>query len=105
MKFVLIFLLVCILSVILIIFGANNKEEVVFNYLLAQNSYRLSTLLVNIFLTGLFLGWIITGIFYLKARIALMKAKRKIKQLTLNQDQQVKNDANLKIIDDKKRFF
>lgn len=103
MKFVLIFLLVCILSVILIIFGANNKEEVVFNYLLAQNSYRLSTLLVNIFLTGLFLGWIITGIFYLKARIALMKAKRKI--LTLNQDQRVKNDANLKIIDDKKRFF
>ncbi|WP_158379640.1 LapA family protein [Candidatus Williamhamiltonella defendens] len=105
MKFVIIFLLVCILSVILIIFEANNKEEVVFNYLLAQNSYRLSSLIVNFFLTGLFLGWIIMGIFYIKVRIALMKAKRKIKKLTLNQDQRIKNGANLKIIDDKKRFF
>lgn len=105
MKFFLIFLLVFILFIISLIFGANNKEMVVFNYLFAQNSYRLSTLLVIVFLSGLFFGWIINGMFYLKVRIALMRANRKIKQLASNQIQQVTDDPGLPIIDDKKRFF
>lgn len=83
MKYVLIFLLVLVIFVISVTLGANNDQLVMFNYLLAQGEYRISTLLAALFGSGFILGWLICGLFYLRMRVALVRAKRKIKRLEL----------------------
>lgn len=81
MKYLLIFLLVLVIFVISVTLGANNDQVVTFNYLVAQGEYRVSTLLATLFGSGFVLGWIICGLFYLRTRIALGRAERKIKRL------------------------
>ncbi|TKI08113.1 LapA family protein [Martelella alba] len=81
MKYVLIFLLVLVIFIISVTFGAHNDQIVTFNYLLAQGQYRVSTLLTWIFAMGFILGWVICGLFYLRLRLALMRAERRIKKL------------------------
>ncbi|ANI29202.1 membrane protein [Yersinia entomophaga] len=87
MKYLLIFLLVLVIFVISVTLGANNDQVVTFNYLLAQGEYRVSTLLATLFAIGLILGWIICGLFYLRVRISLGRAERKIKRLELQLEQ------------------
>ncbi|KAA9002032.1 LapA family protein [Affinibrenneria salicis] len=81
MKYLLIFLLVLAIFVISVTLGAHNDQVVTFNYLLAQGDYRVSTLLATLFAVGFILGWVICGLFYLRSRIALGRAQRKIKRL------------------------
>lgn len=87
MKYLLIFLLVLVIFVISVTLGANNDQAVTFNYLLAQGEYQLSTLLAMLFAAGLVLGWIICGLFYLRVRISLGRAERKIKRLETQLEQ------------------
>lgn len=86
MKYLLISLLVLVIFVISVTLGANNDQVVTFNYLLAQGEYRVSTLLATLFAAGLVLGWIICGLFYLRVRILLGRAERKIKRLESQQE-------------------
>lgn len=81
MKYLLIFLVLLVIIVISITLGAHNDQVVTFNYLLAQGDYRVSTLLATLFGTGFVLGWIICGLFYLRVRLALGRAQRKVKRL------------------------
>ncbi|MBG6248294.1 MULTISPECIES: LapA family protein [Symbiopectobacterium] len=81
MKYLLIFLLVLAIFIISITLGAHNEQVVTFNYLLAQGEYRVSTLLATLFAVGFVLGWVICGLFYLRLRITLGRAQRKIKRL------------------------
>ncbi|WP_127959303.1 LapA family protein [Serratia microhaemolytica] len=81
MRYLLLFLLVLMIFVIAITLGSNNDQVVTFNYLIAQGDYRVSTLLAILFGCGFVLGWLICGLFYLRTRIALGRAKRKIKRL------------------------
>ncbi|MFI8417004.1 LapA family protein [Serratia sp. NPDC078593] len=83
MKYLLIFLLVLVIFVISVTLGAHNDQLVTFNYLVAQGDFRVSTLLAALFGTGFVLGWIICGLFYLRTRIALGRAERKVKRLEL----------------------
>ena len=53
MKYLLIFLLVLAIFVISVTLGAQNDQQVTFNYLLAQGEYRISTLLA----AGIVLGF------------------------------------------------
>lgn len=80
-KYVLIFLLVLVIFIISFTFGAHNDRVVTFNYLLAQGEYRLSSLLTVLFALGFVLGWVICGLFYLRLRLSLLRAERKIKRL------------------------
>ncbi|MBW5827430.1 DUF1049 domain-containing protein [Yersinia kristensenii] len=93
MKYLLIFLLVLVVFVISITLGANNDQVVTFNYLLAQGEYRVSTLLAALFAAGLVLGWIICGLFYLRIRILLGRAERKIKRLESQQELLIESSA------------
>ncbi|ATA22217.1 putative membrane protein [Gibbsiella quercinecans] len=88
MKYLLIFLLVLVIFVISVTLGAHNDQVVSFNYLIAQGDYRVSTLLATLFGVGFVLGWIICGLFYLRTRIALARAERRIKRLELQQEPQ-----------------
>jgi len=80
-KYALIFLLILVIFIISVTFGAHNDQIITFNYLLAQGQYRVSTLLTWMFALGLVLGWVICGLFYLRVRFSLMRAERRIKRL------------------------
>ncbi|CFQ55258.1 LapA family protein [Yersinia aleksiciae] len=95
MKYLLIFLLVLVIFVISVTLGANNDQVVTFNYLLAQGEYRVSTLLATLFAAGLVLGWIICGLFYLRVRILLGRAERKIKRLESQQESPIESSATV----------
>lgn len=81
MKYLLIFLVVLVIFIISITLGAKNDQIVTFNYLLAQGDFRVSTLLASLFGAGFILGWVICGLFWLRMRLALSNARRKIKRL------------------------
>jgi lipopolysaccharide assembly protein A len=80
-KYLLIFLLVLAIFVISVTLGAQNDQQVTFNYLLAQGEYRVSSLLAVLFAAGFFIGWLVCGLFWLKVRVSLARAERKIKRL------------------------
>nr|WP_245176735.1 LapA family protein [Cronobacter sakazakii] len=76
-----IFLVVLAIFVVSVTLGAQNDQQVTFNFLLAQGDYRISTLLATLFGAGFIIGWIICGLFWLRVRLQLARAKRKIKRL------------------------
>lgn len=81
MKYLLIFLLALVVFVIAITIGANNDQVVTFNYLLARDELRVSTLGALLFAGGFILGWVICGLFYLRLRLKLGLAQRKVRRL------------------------
>lgn len=81
MKYLLIFLLVLAIFVISVTLGAQNDQLVTFNYLLAQGEFRISTLLAVLFAVGFAIGWLVCGLFWLRVRVSLLRAERKIKRL------------------------
>ncbi len=81
MKYLLIFLLVLTLFVISITLGAQNDQIVNFNFLVVQGEYRVSTLLAILFGTGFILGWLICSLLWLRVRLSLFSAQRKVKRL------------------------
>ncbi|HEY3983322.1 LapA family protein [Cedecea sp.] len=81
MKYLFIFLLVLAIFVVSVTLGAQNDQVVNFNYLLAQGEYRVSTLLATLFAAGFIIGWLICGLFWLRVRVSLARAERKIKRL------------------------
>ncbi len=80
-KYLLIFLLVLAIFVVSVTLGAQNDQQVTFNFLLAQGEYRISTLLAVLFAAGFAIGWLICGLFWLRVRVSLARAERKIKRL------------------------
>lgn len=54
-----------------------------FNYIVAQSEFQLSTLVAILFGLGLILGWLITGLFYLKLKLKNLSLTRQIKRQTL----------------------
>ncbi|STT49097.1 inner membrane protein yciS [Klebsiella pneumoniae] len=80
-EYLLIFLLVLAIFVISVTLGAQNDQQVTFNYLLAQGEFRISTLLAVLFAAGFAIGWLICGLFWLRVRVSLARAERKIKRL------------------------
>ena len=74
--------LVIAVAVILvgITIGANNDQLITFNYVIAQSELRLSTLVAILFGFGLILGWLITGIFYLKIKLQNIALNRRVKR-------------------------
>ncbi len=80
-KYLLIFLLVLAIFVVSVTLGAQNDQQVTFNFLLAQGEYRISTLLAVLFAAGFAIGWLICALFWLRTRVSLARAERKIKRL------------------------
>lgn len=81
MKYLLIFLVVLVIFIISVTLGAHNDQIITFNYLLAQGEFRISTLLAVLFGAGFILGWAICGLFWLRIRVSLAHAQRKVKRL------------------------
>lgn len=81
MKYLPLLLLVLAIFVISVTLGAQNDQQVTFNFLIAQGEYRISTLLAILFATGFIIGWLICGLFWLHSRVLLARAQRKVKRL------------------------
>ncbi len=81
MKYLLIFLLVLAIFVISVTLGAQNDQQVTFNYLLAQGEFRISTLLAVLFAAGFAIGWLICGLFLAAGACLAGARERKIKRL------------------------
>nr|WP_244986377.1 lipopolysaccharide assembly protein LapA domain-containing protein [Rosenbergiella epipactidis] len=75
------FIVVLFIFIVSFTLGAKNEQVVTFNFLVAEGSFRLSTLLASLFGIGFLLGWVICGLFWLRARVALAHAKNKVIKL------------------------
>jgi len=80
-KYFLILLLAVVIFIISITLGSSNNQVITFNYLIAQGDFALSSLLASLFGVGFVLGWLVAGLFYLRAVVSLKNARRKIKRL------------------------
>lgn len=81
-KYILGLLIVVSVVVVTITIGANNDQLITFNYIVAQSELRLSTLVAILFGLGLILGWLVTGIFYLKVKLQNIALNRRVKRQT-----------------------
>lgn len=81
MKYLLIVLLVIVILIISVTLGAHNEQIVTFNFLIAKGDYALSTLLAVLFGGGFILGWLVSGLFYVRLCLRLGRAQRQIKRL------------------------
>ncbi|HGO5815450.1 TPA: LapA family protein [Mannheimia haemolytica] len=79
-KYILGILIVIAVVIVAITIGANNDQLITFNYIVAQSELRLSTLVAILFGLGLILGWLVTGIFYLKVKVQNMALNRRVKR-------------------------
>lgn len=97
MKYILAILILFVIIVISITLGAQNEQIVKFNFLLAQGEYRLSVLLAVLFGGGLVIGWLICSLFYLRLRLRLINAERKLKrtQRQADEDKKVVNSVSV----------
>ncbi|WP_249962577.1 LapA family protein [Histophilus somni] len=83
-KYIIGFVLLIAVVLVAVTIGANNDQIITFNYVVAQNEIRLSTLVAILFGLGLLLGWLITAFFYLKLKIKNLFLSRQVKhQLAL----------------------
>ena len=78
-KYILAALVIITLVIVGITIGAND-QMITFNYAIAQSELRLSTLVAILFGFGLILGWLITGIFYLRLKLQNMALNRRVKR-------------------------
>ncbi|MEY0231155.1 LapA family protein [Providencia manganoxydans] len=81
MKYFLILLLAVVIFIISITLGSSNNQVITFNYLIAQGDFSVSSLLASLFGVGFLLGWLVAGLFYLRAMVSLKNARRKIRRL------------------------
>ncbi|PVX32664.1 putative membrane protein [Pasteurella langaaensis DSM 22999] len=81
LKYIFGFIIVLAIVLVAITVGANNDQVITFNYMFAQSDFKLSTLVAILFGVGLILGWLITGIFYLKLKIKNIALTRQVKRL------------------------
>ena len=79
-KYILGFVIAVAVILVGITIGANNDQLIIFNYVIAQSELRLSTLVAILFGFGLILGWLITGIFYLKIKLQNIALNRRVKR-------------------------
>lgn len=77
MKYILSILITIAIIIVAITIGANNDQLITFNYVIAQTELRLSSLVAILFGLGLLLGWIITGIFYIKLKLQNIALNRR----------------------------
>jgi len=80
-KYLLLFIVVLFIFIVSFTLGAKNEQVVTFNFLVAQGTFRLSSLLASLFGIGFLLGWVICGLFWLRARVALAHTKNKVIKL------------------------
>ncbi|OCG18700.1 MULTISPECIES: LapA family protein [unclassified Gilliamella] len=97
MKFVISILLIILIFAISIAIGSANDQIVTFNYLIDKTEIRLSVLLAILFGSGFIVGWILTGIFFLKSKLQHLSTKRKLSKLQKKYDEGMANHQQINL--------
>ena len=79
-KYILGLIIVLAIVLVAVTIGANNDQVITFNYIVAESQFQLSTLVAILFGFGLILGWLITGILYLKIKLQNIALNRRVKR-------------------------
>ena len=82
MKYILTLIITLTLAIVGVTIGANNDQIINVNYVIAKSEIRLSTLVAILFGFGFLLGWLVTGIFYLRLKLRNAGLNRLLKRQT-----------------------
>ncbi|MBU2897920.1 LapA family protein [Vibrio hepatarius] len=84
--------IVLFLFLIALALGSQNQEVVNFNYLLAQGTFHLSTLLGGVFVSGFIFAWVMFGGVHFRSQLQIRKLKKQVKKLSPSEkeSQQIK---------------
>ncbi|MGL4206754.1 MAG: LapA family protein [Aeromonadaceae bacterium] len=91
MRTVLALIVLTIVVALALTLGAENQQIVRLNYLLAQDEFRLSTLLVILFTAGFFCASLLFGLLLLRARVSLHRLRRQQARLVASSAQTEKD--------------
>jgi|TARA_R110000851_G_scaffold4900_3_gene20482 putative membrane protein len=74
--------LVGLLFVLALLFGAKNEQVVTLSYFIAEGQYRLPIVLAVVFFCGFILSWIFASYHIIKLKLALRKSNKALKKFT-----------------------
>ena len=80
MKSFIFFIIIACTLALAAAFAASNDQLVDFNYLIALDSFKLSSLLIGAFVSGVVVAGVCMSLFMMKLRLSISKFKRKSKR-------------------------
>ena len=80
MKSFIFFIIIACTLALAAAFAASNDQLVDFNYLIALDSFKLSSLLVGAFVSGLAVAGVCMGMLVMKLKLSLSRSKRQSKR-------------------------
>lgn len=81
--------LVALLFILALIFGARNEQVVTISYFVAQGEYRLPVVLAVVFFAGFILSWLVASYYIVRLKLSLTTTQRKLNQLIAKNPQDV----------------
>lgn len=78
MRTVLALIVLTVVVALALTLGAENQQFIRLNYLLAQDEFRLSTLLVMLFAGGFACASLLLGLLLLRARLSLRRLRKQL---------------------------
>ena len=85
MRSFIVIVLVGLLFVLALLFGAKNEQVVTLSYFIAEGQYRLPMVLAVVFFSGFIISWLFAGYHIIKLKLALRKSNKVLKKLTATQ--------------------
>jgi putative membrane protein len=73
--------LVALLFILALIFGARNEQVVTISYFVAQGEYRLPVVLAIVFFAGFILSWLFASYYIVRLKLSLAATKKKLNQV------------------------
>ncbi|KFZ38393.1 hypothetical protein HR45_02800 [Shewanella mangrovi] len=86
MKSFVVTVIVALLFIIALIFGARNEQLVTINYFVVEGEYRLPLVLAVVFFAGFVCCWLVAFFYILRLKLSLKRARRRL--MTLEAAQQ-----------------
>lgn len=81
MKSFCITVVVALIFIFALFFGAQNEQMITISYFIAKGEYRLPLVLAIVFLAGYIISWLFGGYQIIKLRVALRRANKKLSSL------------------------
>ncbi|MEO3735775.1 LapA family protein [Shewanella baltica] len=81
--------LVALLFIMALIFGARNEQVVTISYFVAQGEYRLPVVLAIVFFAGFILSWLVASYYIVRLKLSLATTRKKLNQVMAKAPQDV----------------
>lgn len=78
MKSFVVTVLVALLFILALIFGARNEQMVTISYFVAQGEYRLPVVLAIVFFAGFMLSWLLACYYIMRLKLTLAATQKKL---------------------------